>query len=257
MQKSFKKRFKNILKDIDKKSEAEKNRLVLFLSGFSVFCIFCLWLITAGNNFSELGKDRIDLSALPEFPQVDSIDIGDVLQKSEDTLDGFNQINNTLWQESGDRYISEKNILKDDEFSVLKLADVQNMDDSVFLEYEHYYKDVLVLGSDFGLMINTESQEITEKTNNLKLGISLAVDPEISVKKAMTVAEEEIDDDSYVFDGAKLAIASYEENLYLVWKIVFDSEADDNSREILVGAKYGSIIPDEMKGENQTSDMVK
>lgn len=255
MQKSRAERLKGIFKDIDKKSEAEKARLVWYLASFCACGVFCIWLASTGSSLSQLGSGGVDLSQLPAFPQLEPINLDEALQKSGEALDDYEKTSNAAWQERGSKYVAEQDVLAGDDFSTLKLAEVRKEEGAVILRYEHYYKEVPVLGSGLVLAADAKSEEISTREDNLKRGINLAVDPAISAKDAAALASKNTDG-NYAFSEAQLAIAEYEDNFYLVWKTVFRAEAGEE-KTILVGAQHGGIIPGDSTGGNQASNMTE
>jgi len=249
MSKTVKNKVESFLKNMQKKPEQEKIRLVWFLTIFFMVGIFCVWFVSVKNNFYALGNSKINLSGLPEFSQEHSIDLQKNLKNGQDmlnggavnTANGDAQKNNADVEKMGDKYIQDKNIFGDDGFSVLKLANTKEDNGVMILQYEHYYKNILVLGSSLSLSVNSDSGQVSELQNTLAKGVNIPVDPSIPMKDASKTAEKEIKDSSYVFDGGKLAIAKYEGKFYLVWDMIFKSEEKGDSREILVGAKHGGV----------------
>lgn len=255
MQKSRAERLKNIFRNIDKKSEAEKARLVWFMASFCVCGIFCIWLYGTSSSLSRLGAGRIDLSTLPAFPQLDPVNLDEALQKSGEALNDYAASSNAAWQERGDKYIAEREVLLGEDFSTLKLSGVENGAGAVLLKYDHYYKDVPVLGSGLVLSVENDNQEITEKENRLQRGVEVVIDPELPAKEAAAIAGRELDD-TFVFSAARLAIVKQAEGCFLVWKTDFRSEAGEE-KSILVGTKHGSIIPAETGKQDQASNMAE
>lgn len=246
---------KKFLEDIRGKSEREQKQVVWLLTAFSMVIIFCAGMLSIRTNFLNLGKSRMDLSGLPPFPAIEDIDFeaGLSADKNAETEKELK------WKNAGDEYLQKKDVFGNDDFSSLKFAEIEKQEDgSVFLKYEHYYKDILVLDSSLILMSGLEDDEyaVSEYRNNLKNGINIAADPAISMKNAFGIAEKELQNTGYVAQEGKLAIAEYEEKFYLVWRVVLESAENGNNREILVGAKYGSIISSE-KAVNQTSDITE
>ncbi len=245
---------KKILGDIHGKSEREQKQIVWLLTAFSMIIIFCAGMLSIRTNFLNLGKSSMDLSGLPPFPEIEDIDFKEGLSADKNV----ETENESKWKNAGDEYLQKKNVFGNDDFSSLKLAGIEKQEDgNVLLKYEHYYKDIPVLNSGLILISGLEDDgAVSEYQNNLKSGINIATDPVISMKNAFEIAEKELKNTGYVAKEGKLAISEYEEKFYLVWRVVLESAENGNNREILVGAKYGSVISSE-KVVNQTSDITE
>lgn len=252
-----KSRVKKFFENIEKKSEEEKMRLIWFLTIFSMIGIFCVWLMGAISNFSNLGNDKMDFSGLPKFPETENVDLGGTLQEGQKILDNYASENKEGWEKIGDKYIKDNNILSSEGFSSLKLADVKEENGKALLTYEHYYKDIIVLGSDLVLAVNPENQEVSEKQNTLQKGIKLGVNPTITAQEASEIASKEIKNKNSVFKEAELVIAPYDGDFYLAWRTHFQPETGGEEEQILVGAERGGIIPAVSQKENQTSNITK
>lgn len=251
------------LKNIRNRSDEEKARLTWFLVIFVMIGVFFLWAAGTRENFARLaGHSFIDPSALPAFPKTDKIDLDGVLEKSEQQMAKYMAENEAQWQSVGDEYAKDNKILGEDGFSSLKFIDSKEENGAILLEYAQYYKGVRVLGKGITLAVLPEDDTVTEKSNNLATGINLVVDPQVSLKVAGIAAEKENTDESFVFKEGNLAIVNYEAEYYLVWQVILASEVEEGTKEVLVGALRGNIVPAEAvlvdNGEaNQTSDIVE
>lgn len=253
-------RKRDFFKNIEEKSEAEKLHLVWLCAISFMVLVLGLWVSGAKSNFSRLADYQIDYSSLPSFPENQSTDLESVLDESGETISGYMAENETEWQAAGDNYIAEKGFLSGEGFSSLKFVETGNDGDAVLIKYAQYYKDIPVLGCDLVLSVDMDDN-ITEKKNSLATDIDLVVDPKISLKAAGEIAEKECVDEGYVFKEGSLAIAKYEEDFYLVWKINLVSDEAPSEKEILVGAERGGIVSvvgkDETEGMNQTSNIAE
>lgn len=255
MQKIRKKSLKDILKNIEHKSEAEKTQLIWLMSGFSMVLIFCLWLAGAWTNFARLSdSSTFDLSILPEFPHIETAGLEETFRQGGKAMEDLEKADEATWRSEGDKYVERKGILADEDFSTLRIAEIRSEGGNVVLKYEHYYKEVLVLDSILVLVANGETREVSERENSLKSGTVLAVDPVISAKEAALIAQKELENDSYAFSSAKLVVVFQSGKPYLVWNVLLRSGEDE--KNILVGASRGSIINYDFEN-NQTSDMAE
>lgn len=252
-------KLKAYFNNAEKKSEEEKMRVVWFWTIFFMIGIFGIWVINASYNLSSFGQKGAEISGLPEFPKTEDIDINGTLQEGSEIISEYSEQSKAQWEKIGDTYIAEKNILADDGFSVLKLKDAKQEDGAIILDYEHYYKNVLVLDSRLVLAVDLKSKEVSERENALKNGVDLSVDPVVSAKEAADIAAKEINDSGYSFKEAVLAIARDEDKYYLVWQTVFQKgDAISDARKILVGAKRGGILPVEpISGEPAAANQLK
>lgn len=231
--------------DIRRKSPEEKMRLVWFLVIVFMICIFFLWADQVRHDLSRLaGSPLVDTSALPPYPAMPEIDVDKTLMESGAQLGDLAEQSDEEFKAAGDSYILEKGLLGEEEFSSLKFADAEVKDEEILLSYGQYYKDIPVLGCALVLTIAMDGDEITEKSDTLARGIELVVDPEISLKAAGELAEKELDDENFTFREGSLAIARYEDDYYLAWRIVLlaEVEGEEYTQEVLVGTEHGGII---------------
>ena len=246
-------------------SEAKKARLTWFLVILFMLGIFFLWICGAQKNLSKMASSQlVDLSGLPSFPDagIADVDLGGVLKSGGEKLNEYLAEDKAHWQDIGDRYIKEKNILVADDFSSLKFVDSWEENGAVTVEYAQYYKDVPVSGKGLVLSIAADGSSVVEKSNNLVVGIDVAADPVVSLKAAGAIAEKESGDTGYKFKEGSLVIVGYEGEYYLAWKIVLVTDDEVDTKDILVGAQRGGVIPmdavlSEDKKGNQTSDIVE
>lgn len=255
-----KNRKRDLFKNIENKSEAEKLRLVWLGAAFFMILVFGLWVAGAKSHFARLSGYQVDYSSLPSFPENQSMDLEGVLNESGEKIGGYMEESETEWQITGDKYIKEKGILVGESFSSLKFAGTGSDGDAILIKYAQYYKDIPVLGCNLVLSVDMDNN-ITEKENNLAAGIDLVADPKISLKEAAEIAEKEVIKEGYMFEEGGLAIAKYEEGFYLVWRIALVSDKVLGTKEILVGAERGGIVSavgeDEIEEMNQTSNIAE
>lgn len=260
MPKNAAEKLKNLFKSIEKKSEEKKMRMMWVFVIFFMVGVFLLWIMTVSRNFSDAAKFKMNFSGLPELPQTENMDIEKTLKDGQDALEKYASQSNEQLDKTGRKYIEDNKILADDNFSTLKISDVRQDKDTAILQYQHYFKEVPVLGSGIVLAVNMENGQVLETQDSLKKGIDIAVDPAIAAKDAQQIAAKEINNANYEFKNASLAICENEGKYYLAWKTVFESENGGDNKEVLVGAKHGGIIKDEntaAPANNQTSDMTR
>lgn len=246
-------------KNAEKKSEEEKMRVIWIWTILFMIGIFGVWVINASRNLASLGQKGAEISGLPDFPKPEDIDINGTLQEGSEMINEYSEQSKAQWGKIGDAYIAEKNIFANDSFSILKLKDVKLEDSAIVLNYEHYYKNILVLDSRLVLAVDSKSKEVSERENTLKKGIDLSADPVVSAKEAADIAAKEINGSEYSFKEAVLAIAQEEDKYYLVWQTVFQKgDAVSDIRKILVGAKRGGILSvDPISGEQASANQLK
>lgn len=260
-----KNRVQESLKNIRNGSEAKKARLTWFLVILFMLGILFLWVCGAQKNFSQMASSRlVDLSGLPSFPDdgIADVDLGGALKSGGEKLNEYLAEDKAHWQGIGDQYIKEKNILVADDFSSLKFVDSWEENGAIAVEYVQYYKDVPVWGRGLVLFVSPNANSVVKSSDNLVTGVDLTVDPEIPLKTAIAIAQKEAGTGTYIFTEGTLVVVIYEEKPYLAWKIVLASGEGVDTKDVLVGAQRGNIIPmdavllENEKG-NQTSDIVE
>jgi len=256
MFKKRKNKSQNFIKNIKNRSDEEKMRLTWLLFAPVMVGVFILWTASIKSNFACLSNPlSIDTSTLPDFPETDDIDLGGVLVKSGQKLEEYMDENNALLQSVGDEYLKGNKILDEDGFSSLKFVDSTGDNNSIILEYAQYYKDIPVLGKGVSLVVSLDDDTVSERSRNLAAGIDLASYPKISLKDAGIIAEKEFQGKDLVLKEGSLAIANYEEEYYLVWKVVLVSDSEEETQEVLVGAEHGGIVS--RVAVDELSDMVE
>ena len=260
-----KNRAQGFLKNIRNGSEAEKARLTWFLVILFMLGVFSLWLYGAQKNFSQMTSSQlVDLSGLPGFPDdgIAAVNLDGALKDGGEKVNEYLAANEAQRQSVGDEYIRAHKVLDTDGFSSLKFAGSKEEEGLILLEYAQYYKDVPVLGKGLVLSVAADESSVVEKSNNLAFGIDVAADPVVPLKVAAAIAEKENGDASYIFKEGGLVIVSYESEYYLAWKIVLVAGEGADTKDLLVGAQRGGVIPmksvllEDEKG-NQTSDIVE
>ncbi len=233
------------LAGVRKKSPEDRSRLKWILVIVFMVGIFFLWADQVTRDFSRLaGGQLIDGSVLPSYPEMPAVSASKTLMESGKRLGDIAEKNDEELKAAGDRYILEKDLLGEEEFSSLKFADAEAEDGEILLSYDQYYKDIPVLGCGLVLAITMDSDEIVEKSDTIARGMKISVDPEISLRAAGELAEKEAGDENFAFREGSLAIARYEDDYYLGWRIVLaaEVEGEEYMQEVLVGAEHGGII---------------
>jgi len=232
-------------------------RLMWFFVIFFMVGMFGLWIWSAKNNLGRLGGAAVDFSSVPAFPEGKKTEVGTTMDESGKRIGQYIAQDAAMSQDAGDRYIRDNDIMGDDEFSSLKFSKRTDGEKIVLLDYAQYYKDIPVAGAGMTLSLDKETGTVTEKTRNLISGISLAVDPKVSLKEAERIAAGSVSG-GYAAQGGELEIVGSDGDFYLAWKIVLSTEDRPDTKELFVGAQRGSIIvPDSEEGyeDNQTNNI--
>lgn len=252
-----KNRTRRFFKDIEKKSEAEKMRLMWFCVIFFMSGMFGLWIWSAKNNLGRLGGSGVDFSSVPAFPEEKKAEVGATMDESGKKIGQYITQDLARSQDVGDKYIKDNGILADEEFSSLKFMKRTEEEKAILLEYGQYYKDIPVAGAGMMLSLDKETGTVNEKERNLMTGISLVVDPKVSLKEAEKIATENAGP-GYTAQGDELLIMKSEGDFYLAWKITLSAEDYPGTKDIFVGAQRGSIIaadPRDGQEDDQTSNI--
>ncbi|MDD3190197.1 MAG: hypothetical protein PHI66_00690 [Candidatus Pacebacteria bacterium] len=225
--------------------EREQMRLLWPLVIVSMLGVFCVWLAGVNSSLHKLGGVGVDITSLPEMPEVvGNWNLDDILSKAEEIgVVGEEEKNLSSWQEAGGAYLDGQDIFGETgDFSFLKFVGVEKKEDSIYLEYGHFYKDLPVLDSYLILIFDERSGEFLRLEDNLKKGIELEIEPRVSLKEAVLLAEKGIGEDGYMYEDGGLAVTEYENAFYLVWDIFFAKEEDMTEYEALIGAKNGGLV---------------
>lgn len=224
-------------------------KLLWFLVGFSMLIVFVAWFLNFNSNLGRLGAISLDTSSLPSFPKADQIgSLEEIAERGNEVLESAGaNLSQEYWQAIGQKYLANENLFKDEGFSELKIAEVKNENGVVFMKYEHYYKGLLVYGSNLVLYFDANSGEFIKSEDNLKKGIDIEIDPAISSQKSIEIAKQQNDNPDISFKNSSLAIVTLEGKQYLAWHLFFDNPKDSSKVQIFVGAKNGGVIlPEEL-----------
>jgi Zn-dependent metalloprotease len=234
---------------INSKNEEERLRLLWFLVGFFMLIVFGLWFFNFNSNLSRLGGFSLDTSTLPSFPEVDQVGhLEEIAERGNEILESAGaDFSQEYWQNVGQKYLADKNFLKEEDFSELKIAEIKNENGVVLMKYEHYYKGLLVYGSNLILHFDVNSGEFIKAEDSLKKGVDIEIDPVISSQKSIEIAKQQLNNSDVSFKNSSLVVITLEEKQYLVWHLFFDNLKDSSKVQIFVGAKNGGVIlPEEL-----------
>lgn len=238
-----------LFRNLGDKSEEEKTKLLWFLVGFSMLIVFGLWFFNFNSNLSRLGSFSLDTSALPSFPETDQVErLGEIVEQGNEILESAGEgLSQEYWQKVGQEYLASASFFKDEDFSELKIAEVKDENGIVLMKYEHYYKELLVFGSNLVLQFNSQSGEFIRAEDALKKNIDLEIDPTISSQKSIEIAKQSFNNPDFAFKNSSLVIVSHKGKQYLAWHLFFDNLKSSSGAEIFIGAKNGgTILPEEL-----------
>jgi Zn-dependent metalloprotease len=232
------------LRKLNSKNEEERLKFLWFLVGSSMLIVFVVWFINFNSNLGRLNSFNLDTSSLPKFPEAEQIDkFDEIMEQGDGILDSVvANFDQAYWQVAGQEHVQKENLFGDEAFSELKMSGVENMGEFVVVKYEHYYKGVLVYGSNLSLYFDPNKGEFIRSENSLKKGVDIGIDPEISSQKAVGNAKQQFNDSEIVFKNSSLVIVTMEDVHYLAWQLFFDNLENSSEVQIFVGAKNGGVI---------------
>jgi Zn-dependent metalloprotease len=245
----------NNFKEVGKKPEAAKVRLVWALTLLFMLGVIAVGMTSISRNLSNANKNAVDLSGLPQFPEMPSEQLAQTLDEGKTVVQEYAETTNEQWGEDGEKYIADNALLGGEEYSTLKLENVEAQTGKVVLTYGQYYKDVRVQDGSVTLEFDPLSKAVTAAKDTLQKGIDLAVDPTVTAKAAMETAQAASADRT--FSKSSLQIAALDGKYYLVWSVIFRSDKDKSEKTVLVGAMRGNILQAENKADNQTRNIAQ
>ena len=238
-------KFKNKLEEIQNKPERTKIKIIW------ISVIFCMIIFAIGlYNSLELGKNtqhNLDKSIFSSFPDFkNEFDNIDNMNKEYKTITNevIAEIEKEEVEEIVKNYVENNDYFKNGSISDLKLKNIEKLKNSWFIEYEQFYKDILVYGSNISFVINDTEKKVISSNSNFDSNIEIKnIEPTITENEAYNLITIDLENENLDLEKAEITI--YKKNpveYYLVWKINIFSSQSAQKYVYFINAENGKII---------------
>jgi hypothetical protein len=248
---------KNFLENTEKKSESEKTRMIWCLTVVFMLLVGGLAVRNLGGNLDALSRVGLDLSQLPPAPDLSRLGAVKLAENGQDLTAQLERLTAADCEKRGEAYIAAQRLAGEDGFSVLKLQKTREEEDSVLLDYEHYYKGLPVLGSTLTLRLGFLDEQVAVAEDRLKRQVEVSVDPALSAPQAEAAAEAALGDESFAAKEGQLCIAEKEGKFHLAWRVVLEKGTSGEKQEVLIGALRGEALSAPIIRSDQTSNITR
>ncbi|MCK5413392.1 MAG: hypothetical protein KAI57_03375 [Candidatus Pacebacteria bacterium] len=241
----MKKKIIKSIKNLQAKPEDEKTKLVWILSIFFMIFIIGGWFSSL-NNKKTLGNDFNKIT-LPPFPNIETElnELDSTMNKIDNLKAGIiNENEQTQIKEIAKLYIEEN--LSKKTYDNLKIKQIEKQENTWHLEYQQYYKDLLIEENKISLTIDDADRKVTDFVSNYNKDMNIAITPSIEIKKAQDKIISKLNNENLEFKNSSLVIykniiKKHPTDYRLAWKINVISEPFQNDN-YYIDAKDGEIL---------------
>ena len=241
-------KFKNKLEEIQDKPEKTKIKIIW------ISVIFCMIIFAIGFfNSLDLRKNTqhdFDGSIFSSFPDFKNEfnNIDDMNKRYKATTDEvIAEVEKREMEEIVKNYIENNDYFENGSISDLKLKNIEKLKDSWFIEYEQFYKDILVYESNISFVINNTEKKVISSNSNFDSNIEIKnIEPTITENEAYNLITIDLENESLDLEKAEIII--YKKNkknpieYHLVWKINIFSSQSAQKYIYFINAENGKII---------------
>ena len=242
----MKKKIIRSIKNIQAKPEDEKTKIVWVLSIFFMIFIIGGWFSSFKDNKKVMNND-FNKIVIPPFP-----DIKTELNELDATINNFDNLkveivnkNEQVQIEEIARLYIEENLSKE-VYNSLKIKQIEKQKDDWHLEYQQYYRNILVEENKISLTIDNTDRKVTDFVSNYDKDINIDITPNVEIEEAQYKIISELNDESLEFKNSSLIIyknivKKHPKEYRLSWKINVTSDPFQNDN-YYVDAKNGEIL---------------
>ena len=241
-------KFKNKLEEIQNKPEKTKIKIIW------ISVIFCMTIFAIGFfNGLDLRKNTqhdFDGSIFSSFPDLKNEfnDIDNMNKKYKATTDEvIAEVEKREIEEIVENYIENNDYFENGSISDLKLKNIEKLKDSWFIEYEQFYKDILIYESSVSFVVDDTERKVISSNSNFDSNIEIKnIEPIITEDEAYNLIT--IDLDNVDLDLENTEIVIYKNNnknsveYYLAWKMDIFSSQSAQKYVYFINAENGKII---------------
>lgn len=231
-------------KDLNwKVKDPQEGKMWLWI-GVSMLIIFGFWVWSVSSRINRFVTSAPQpLAGVSQFQGRNPVEeLSKAQSEGEKILsEAQNRVSEEIFKSSGDAYIQKKGLLAGESFSELKWIDIKKGEVETEVKYQHYYKTLLVAGSELKLTFNSGTGEVLREENKLLAGIKLDTNPVLSAEEAALVVKKQ-NPAAGEMKASALVIVRRGEVTELVWILDFLDEKTQKHTPFLVSAKTGKLI---------------
>ena len=241
-------KFKNKLEKLQNKPEKTKIKIIW------ISVIFCMIIVAIGfYNSLDFKKntqhdfDRSIFSSFPDFKnEFDSIN--SINEEYKDiTNETIAEAEKKEMEEIVKNYIENDNYLESGNISDLKLKNIEKLESNWFIEYEQFYKDILIYESSISFVVDNTEKKVTSSNSNFDSDIEIEnVKPIITKDEAYDLITIDLDNVDLDLESSEIVICRNNDKdlieYYLVWKINVFSSQSAQKYVYFINAENGKII---------------
>jgi Zn-dependent metalloprotease len=241
-------KLKNKLKKIQDKPEETKIKIIWILVAF------CMIIIAGGLYFSlDLNKNarhnynKSIFSSFPDFQK--EIDNINKISKDYTALTNEIAIENekSEIEEITKNYIEKNNYLESGNISDLKLKNIEKWKNNWHVEYEQFYKDILVYKSNVSFVVDSKEKKITSSGSNFDPNVEINdIKPKITEDEACNLITNALKNEDLDLKSSEIVIFRNIDKspieYYLTWKINVFSLQPLHNYVYFIDAESGKII---------------
>ena len=144
-------------------------------------------------------------------------------------------------------YVENNNYLENGSISDLKLKNIEKLEKNWFIEYEQFYKDILIYESSISFVIDNTEKKVVSSNSNFNPNIEIKnVESKITKDEAYNLVIIDLENEDLDLKSSEIVI--YKNNdkslieYYLVWKINVFSVYFAQEYVYFINSENGKII---------------
>lgn len=241
-------KFKNKLEELQNKPEKTKIKIIW------ISVIFCMIIVAIGFykslDFKKNTQHDFDKSIFSSFPdfknEFDSIN--SINEEYKDvTSKAITEAEKKEMEEIVKNYIENDNYLESGNISDLKLKNIEKLESNWFIEYEQFYKDILIYESSISFVVDNTEKKVTSSNSNFDSDIEIEnIEPTITKDEAYNLITIDLENENPDLESSEIVICRNNDKdlieYYLVWKINVFSSQSAQKYVYFINAENGKII---------------
>ncbi|MCK4592610.1 hypothetical protein KAT63_04200, partial [Candidatus Parcubacteria bacterium] len=219
-----------------------------------ILVVFCMIIIAGGwyinldlNKNTRYNYDKSIFSSFPdfqnEFDNINKISKDYTVFTSETAIEN----EKSEIKKIAKNYIEKNNYLEGGNISDLKLKNIEKWKNNWYVEYEQYYKDILIYKSNVSFVIDSEEKKIISSGSDFDPNVKINnIEPKITKDEACNLITNALKNENLDLKSSEIVIyRNIDKNpieYYLTWKVNVFSLQPLYDYVYLIDAENGKII---------------
>ncbi|MEA2097806.1 MAG: hypothetical protein U9P70_01890 [Patescibacteria group bacterium] len=240
----------NKFKELQNKPEKTKVKIVWISTAF---CIVLISIVVYSNlNFKKNTQYDSDKSIFSSFPDLKNEfnNLDNANKRYEIASDEIaSEIEKEGTKEIVKNYIENNNFLENGNISNLKFKNIERLENNWIVEYEQFYKDILVYKSSISFVIDNTEKKVISSNSNFDQNIKIEnIEPKIIEDEAYALIVVDLEDEDLKKKNSEILIYKDESGsksqikYYLAWKINVFSIQSAKEYIYFINADNGKIL---------------